>query len=542
MQIRVVKYVLGVALVVCAPSFAGAQNYPSKPIRLVVPFDAGGTVDTLARVVTAQITKQSGVRFIVDNRPGANSAIGSAAVARAAPDGYTVLNVSPSLVLNALLSKDVPYDLQKDFVPVTNIGVGQGYLLVVRQELPVNSVNELTALAKKRGDKRLTYGTPGIGNALHVASEIFAMKAATPLLHVPYKGSAPALAAIAAGEVDLMMLSPPTVFPYVQSGRVRPIAFTDTISSFMLRELDLRLEAGGADEMRAINAKTGFFEIPKVDWERTGRRVLTISWINGTPLTAPGVLGRPGLDRVRLANDLTQGFLSSAIEHGVFHADMHEGNAILTPEGRIALVDFGIIGRIGPMERRFLAEILWGFLKRDYIRIAEVHFEAGYVPPTQSVGDFAQALRSIGEPLFGRPAEEVSMGRVLLQLFEYTHTFGMALRPELVLLQKTMVQVEGVARAIDPAHNIWNASEPVIEAWMRRNFGPEGAARMISENVRAVTNRLKRLPEVMDRFEKSLEAEPAPPPATKAPFAPWWGWFGLIGVLGVAAAWAARSF
>jgi ubiquinone biosynthesis protein len=264
--------------------------------------------------------------------------------------------------------------------------------------------------------------------------------------------------------------------------------------------------------------------------------VMTAEWIEGTPLTAPGVLEQPGIDRKQLANDITQGFLASAINYGVFHADMHEGNAILTPEGKIALVDFGIIGRIGNIERRFLAEILWGFLKRDYVRIAEVHFEAGYVPPSQSVGDFAQALRSIGEPLFGRPAEEVSMGRVLLQLFDYTHTFGMALRPELVLLQKTMVQVEGVARTIDPSHNIWNASEPVIEAWMRRNFGPEGAARLISENVREVTNRLKRLPEVMDRFERSLDAEPLPPPARER-FAPWWGWFGLVLGLSAIVAW-----
>jgi ubiquinone biosynthesis protein len=132
------------------------------------------------------------------------------------------------------------------------------------------------------------------------------------------------------------------------------------------------------------------------------------------------------------------------------------------------------------------------------------------------------------------------MGRVLLQLFDYTHTFGMALRPELVLLQKTMVQVEGVARTIDPAHNIWNASEPVIEDWMRKNFGPEGAVRMISENVRAVTDRLKRLPEVMDKFEKSLDAEPVPPPVRER-FAPWWGWFGLVAILAGCAAWAARS-
>jgi tripartite-type tricarboxylate transporter receptor subunit TctC len=247
MQVHIGKCVLGAALVVGTAALAAAQDYPNKPIRLVVPFDAGGTVDTLGRVVTTQITKQSGVRFIIDNRPGANSAIGSAAVARATPDGYTVLNVSPSLVLNALLRKDLPYDLQKDFVPVTNIGVGQGYLLVVRQDLPVKSVGELIAFAKKRGDKRLTYGTPGIGNALHIASDIFATKAATPLLHVPYKGSAPALAAIAAGEVDLMMLSPPTVFPFVQSGKVRPIAFTGSERSKEFSNVPTMQEAGVED-------------------------------------------------------------------------------------------------------------------------------------------------------------------------------------------------------------------------------------------------------------------------------------------------------
>ena len=321
----------------------------------------------------------------------------------------------------------------------------------------------------------------------------------------------------------------------VESRRLKPVAFTDTIAAAMMRETDLRLEAGGADEMRELSEKSGYFQVPKVDWDRTGRRVLTTDWVEGTPLTDPAALANPAIDRAALANDITRGFLTHAIEHGVFHADMHEGNIIITPQGKVALVDFGIIGRIGMTERRFLAEILWGFLKRDYTRIAEVHFEAGYVPSTQSVGDFAQALRSIGEPVHGKPAEEVSMGRVLLQLFDYTHTFGMAMRPELVLLQKTMVQVEGVARAIDPGHNIWNASEPVVGAWVRRSFGPEGAARLISGNLREVTNRLKRLPEVMDRFEASLDgpATPLPPPRDR--FAPWWGWFGLVTILALIA-------
>ena len=247
MQVCIVKCLFGAAVIAGAAGSAYAEDYPNKPIRLVVPFDAGGTVDTLARVVTAQITKQSGTRFIIDNRPGANSAIGSAAVARATPDGYTVLNVSPSLVLNALLRKDVPYDLHKDFVPVTNLGIGQGYLLVVRQELPAKSVRELIALAKSRGDQRLTYGTPGLGNALHVASEIFSAKAGIPLLHVPYKGSAPALTAIAAGEVDLMMLSPATVFPFVQSGKVRPIGFTGSERSKEFPNVPTMREAGVED-------------------------------------------------------------------------------------------------------------------------------------------------------------------------------------------------------------------------------------------------------------------------------------------------------
>jgi ubiquinone biosynthesis protein len=324
------------------------------------------------------------------------------------------------------------------------------------------------------------------------------------------------------------------------SRRLKPSAFMETIAQAMMRETDLRLEAGGADELASLSRESGYFRIPRVDWERTGRRVLTSEWIEGRALTDPEALTPPGLDRVKLANDITRGFLTYAIEHGVFHADMHEGNIIITPEGSVALVDFGIIGRIGMMERRFLAEILLGFLKRDYQRIAEVHFEAGYVPASQSVGEFAQALRSIGEPVHGRPAEEVSMGRVILQLFDYTETFGMQLRPELVLLQKTMVQVEGVARRIDPSHNIWTAAAPVIEAWRAKRFGPEGAAKLVGENLRDVASRLARLPHVMDRLEASLERE-APPPAPQR-FAPWWGWFGLAGVIAAAAAWALRAF
>ncbi len=313
------------------------------------------------------------------------------------------------------------------------------------------------------------------------------------------------------------------------SRRLEPVAFTDAVGASMRKELDLRLEAGGLDEMRNVSEEDGFYVIPEVDWERSGKRVLTMNWLDGKPLTDPTALEGAHINRAEIANKITRGFLSHAIKHGVFHADMHEGNMIILPDGRLGLIDFGIIGRIGMEERRFLAEILWGFIKRDYQRVAEVHFEAGYVPTDKSVGDFAQALRSVGEPIHGKDASEVSMGKLLLQLFDFTHQFGMHLRPELVLLQKTMVQVEGVARTIDPTHDIWTAAEPIVGDWIRKEFGPAGAVKFVASSARDIADRLKRLPDVMDRLEASLDAPPVKP--VRGSFAPWWGWFGLVIVL-----------
>jgi len=324
----------------------------------------------------------------------------------------------------------------------------------------------------------------------------------------------------------------------VDSRRMEPVAFMDAVGASMEKELDLRLEAGGADELRQLALKEDHFLIPAVDWERTSRRVLTTDWVDGLPLTDPEALVGEHIDGPELANSIVRGFLSQAIEHGVFHADMHEGNMIITPEGKLTLVDFGLIGRIDMSARRFLAEILWGFIRRDYQRVAEVHFEAGYVPPDRSVGDFAQALRSVGEPIHGKEAADVSMGRLLLQLLDFTHTFGMHLRPELVLLQKTMVQVEGVARTIDPSFDIWAAAEPVVKDWITQNLGPAGATKLALDSVRDITDRLKRLPDVMDKLEDSLNQPP--PPAQAKQFAPWWGWFGLALGVGLLFVWASQ--
>ncbi len=262
--------------------------------------------------------------------------------------------------------------------------------------------------------------------------------------------------------------------------RLQPEAFVDTVARALELELDLRLEGAAASELGEIMERDAYMSAPKVIWEGVGKRVLTLEWAEGAPLSSPAALSLPGLDRPALANNLIRAFLAQALDHGAFHADLHEGNLFVSAPARIVAVDYGIVGRLDHEQRRFLAEILYGFLRRDYRRVAEVHIEAGYVPARHAVDAFAQALRAVGEPIFGRSAREVSMGRLLGQLFEITALFDMNLRPELVLLQKTMASVEGVARRIDPDHDIWEAARPVVERWVARELSPAAAGRRLA--------------------------------------------------------------
>ncbi|MBI1200528.1 MAG: 2-polyprenylphenol 6-hydroxylase [Phenylobacterium sp.] len=315
--------------------------------------------------------------------------------------------------------------------------------------------------------------------------------------------------------------------------RLEPVKFAATVVRATELELDLRLEAAGADELSEVMAKDGYMATPKVVWEGVGKRVLTMEWAPGIPLSDDAALEQPGLDRKGLADNLTRAFLAQALDHGVFHADLHEGNLFAAAPDKLYAVDFGIIGRLGPTERRYLAEILWGFLQRDYERVAKVHFDAGYVPARHSVSAFAQALRAVGEPVFGRTANAVAMSRVLTQLFEITALFEMRLRPELVLLQKTMMTVEGVARRIDPAHNIWAAAEPVVRRWIARELSPVSRVRVFAHEAEDALRNIGRL----------LQAQthtPAPP----APERPTGGallWFAL-GALASGAAFLAGTW
>ena len=280
-----------------------------------------------------------------------------------------------------------------------------------------------------------------------------------------------------------------------EARRLEPEALTETVSRSLLLELDLRLEAAGASELGEIMAGDGFMTAPAVLWEGVGKRVLTLDWAKGMPLSDPASLDQPGIDRKALADNVIRAFLAQAMDHGVFHADLHEGNLFVAAPDRVEAVDFGIIGRLDAVARRHLAEILWGFLQRDYMRVARAHFDAGYVPRKHSVELFAQALRAVGEPNVGRAAASVSMGRLLGQLFEITALFDMRLRPELVLLQKTMVTVEGVARRIDPGHNLWASAEPVVRRWIMRELSPAARGQELARDAIKAMRALGRLAE-----------------------------------------------
>jgi ubiquinone biosynthesis protein len=271
-----------------------------------------------------------------------------------------------------------------------------------------------------------------------------------------------------------------------EARRLRLVETVATLRRSVAIEMDMRLEAAAMSEMAENTKADPDFRVPAVDWDRTAKGVLTLEWIDGTPLHDRAKLEAKGFDLKHLARAVIQTFLRHALRDGFFHADMHPGNLFIDDEGRLVAVDFGIMGRLGPKERRFLAEILYGFITRNYHRAAEVHFEAGYVPPQHSVESFAQAIRAIGEPIHNRTAEEISMAKLLMLLFEVTGLFDMRTRPELLLLQKTMVVVEGVARTLDPKLDMWSVSEPVVREWVERHLGPAGRLEHAAEGAAGV--------------------------------------------------------
>lgn len=275
--------------------------------------------------------------------------------------------------------------------------------------------------------------------------------------------------------------------------RLKPVEVVQTLAEVVRVEMDLRLEAAAAAELGENFAADPDFRVPRVDWLRTGRTVLTLERINGIHIDDRAAILATGHRIEHLLKKAATAFFNQVFRDGFFHADLHPGNMFVDAEGAIAVVDFGIMGRLDRATRFYLADMLIGFLSGDYRRVAEVHFAAGYIPPSRSLDAFTQACRSIGEPILGRPLQDISVARLLAQLFEITEQFAMETQPQLLLLQKTMVVIEGVGRRLDPQINIWTLARPLIEDWMRENRGPEARARIGLETLADLAERVPRL-------------------------------------------------
>ena len=296
------------------------------------------------------------------------------------------------------------------------------------------------------------------------------------------------------------------------SRRLRPMDVIEHFEGVVLGELDLRLESSAASEFAANTSKDAGFEVPNVRWHLSSRRVMTLDWAEGISIGDNDALDAAGHDRRALAARVLQMFLNHALRDGYFHGDMHQGNLKVAENGDIIAYDFGIMGRIDAYTRRVYAEILFGFIRKDYKRVAEVHFEAGYVPADQDVDEFARALRAVGEPIFGMDASRISMGRLLSYLFEVTERFGMETRTELILLQRTMVVVEGVARSLDPHMNIWHVAQPTVENYIKESIGPKALLKDLGKTLVVLSRFGPQLPAIA---EAALIRQNNPPPPPK---------------------------
>jgi ubiquinone biosynthesis protein len=317
--------------------------------------------------------------------------------------------------------------------------------------------------------------------------------------------------------------------------RLRPTEVIAHFESVVMAELDLRLEAAAASEFAENTKNDAGFAVPLPVWDYSGRRVMTLAWVDSPSMSDSGaieaLIDAGVADRTELGARVLQLFLSHALRDGLFHGDMHQGNLKVAANGDIVALDFGIMGRIDAYTRRVYAEILMGFMQRNYRRVAEVHFEAGYVPADRNVDEFALALRAVGEPIFGMDATRLSMSRLLGHLFEVTERFGMETRTELILLQRTMVVVEGVARSLDPSINIWHVARPVVEDYVRKNVGPAALLRDIAQAAQVMARFGPRLPRLIENaLIASGDKSKAPEPRRTRAYV--WAALALVGGVG----------
>ena len=301
-------------------------------------------------------------------------------------------------------------------------------------------------------------------------------------------------------ELDALMLLAYIVQSLIKkTKRLKLVEVVQLLREITNIEMDLRYEAAAANELYENTKNDVGFKVPKIYWNQTSKKILCLDRIDGISIREVESLKSLNVNTKKLAKDIIQHFLRHAIRDGFFHADMHQGNLFVSKDGSILPVDFGIMGRLDKNNRKYLAQILYGFIMRDYKKVAEIHFLAGLVPKEVSKDEFAQALRSIGEPIFGQSMKNISGSKLLNQLFEVTEKFNMQTQIQLLLLQKTMVVVEGVARKLDPDTNIWEVSKPILEDWLKEVKNPINKVGEFLDDTSEVLKRLPDLPIIMDR-------------------------------------------
>jgi len=306
-------------------------------------------------------------------------------------------------------------------------------------------------------------------------------------------------------EIDAMMLFAFLVESFVKkTKRLKLVEVVFLLKEITNLEMDLRFEAAAANEYAENTKNDVGFRVPQIYWNFTSENVMTLDWVDGISIRETQELKNRNLNTEKIAEDIIQNFLRHAVRDGFFHADMHQGNIFIDNNGHIVPIDFGIMGRLDKMSKRFLAEILFGFIQRDYRKVAEVHLIAGLVPKEVPIDDLAQALRSIGEPIFGQTVKDISGGKLLKQLFDVTEKFNMQTQPQLLMLQKTMVVVEGVARKLNPNTNIWTTSKPVLENWLKETKDPMTTINETLKNTSEVIKKLPEFPEIMDKANQAL--------------------------------------
>ena len=306
-------------------------------------------------------------------------------------------------------------------------------------------------------------------------------------------------------EIDSMMLFAFLIESFIKkTKRLKLVEVVFLLKEITNLEMDLRFEAAAANEYAENTKNDVGFKVPKIYWNYTSENVMTLDWVDGVSIRETQKLKDKNFNTKKIAEDIIQNFLRHAVRDGFFHADMHQGNIFIDNDGQIVPIDFGIMGRLDKMSKRFLAEILFGFIQRDYRKVAEVHLIAGLVPKDVPIEDLAQALRSIGEPIFGQAVKDISGGKLLKQLFDVTEKFNMQTQPQLLMLQKTMVVVEGVARKLNPNTNIWTTSKPVLENWLKETKDPMTQINETLRNTSEVIKRLPEFPEIMDKANQAL--------------------------------------